>query len=586
MNRLALAVLTAIALTARAAPAISTAVQRSAVATTAREPAAQGELVAATYDLAPLAPRVHSAAFVDRLFPALNEFDDATTELENESLADSIAGWIGRALEPEFDAPGRELRIEAPSRLRVVAPRAVHAEVTRVLTFFESAFRRGVDVRFDFIESPADAPIRGGLIPQEDAERMLSGAARRSFSLRVPAGRVGLLDASEQTRFIGDYQVEVAESAAQHYPKVETLRSGVRCAVRAAAIPGGIQLALFTSDSAVRELRSRKLKLGALLAGDGAPEAHESEVEIEIPTLLTQGGGFNLFVPDGQALVFDAQLALSSGARRETLIVRCSPAGAPPSYSLDLASGARLELLDASWRLPPRAELVGDDSGFEYLGPLRGLEFHGNGSSIDVVLEPPTMTDLHERLAYGAYELTTVGPWILALHTKSDGPSTLDFGAHALAPGESPGAAQFEWTLRRARGAALASGAVAVSLGATSVWTVGAETRVVSHTDVEIASKTATLGAHTANAFDGLVIWARPTRALDGGIRCELAVESRILRGAAEERAVGAPLHSAVDRASWDVLRAQQTVLAPADGAGGAFVFHGGGGLELELRIR
>lgn len=551
--------------------------------------AAQGVLVARTYDLDALAPRTHPAAFIERVTPLLTEFDEASDELESDSGADAIASVLLLALDSEFDAPGRELRIEDSARLRVVAPESVHAEVVRVLSFLESALGRAVDVRLDFVELPADAPVQGGLVPAAEAERRIASGVTRSFSLHVPAGRVGVLDATQHRRFIGGYEVEIAEAAAQHYPRMETLSSGARCAVRAAAVNGGVQLALYSSDVELAALRTSEFPIGALLAGDQGPQQIVASVQVELPTLLSECGGFNLFVPDGQALVLDSSLALRSGARRQSLVVRCSPSGPAPAFALDLpSSGARLELLDATWRLPPRAEFNGVESGFEFVGESRPMEWRDGAPTIDVALEAPVFTELQARLAENVDELASMGPWILALRRKGGAQGGLQFETTALAPVWAPSSAQLSWTLRRKgpRPEVLAAGGLSLALGSTSAWVVGAESRVLTYGDVEIASKAAVIGPRVGSALDGLVFWARPMRTLDGGIRCEVAVSASILSAALEETSVGAPLRSVVERGAWDALRAHPTLYAPVGGAGRKYTFPGGGGLELELELR
>lgn len=544
------------------------------------------ELAVRLYDLNSVIPAVHVGAYEARLAPLLAEFDedDNTIELERESGADTAARILAFLFEQDLKVPGCELRVEGEGRIRITAPQAVHRQFEPALAALSSYMRRTVEVRLDLLERPADAPLRGGLVSLADADKLIASGAKWSATVRAPRGRVGVIDASQLQQIVAGYDVEVAELTAQFKPRVESLRSGARWALRAVESPAGVRLALSTQSVSLGTIRQRELILGGFLAGESGAAAHTSAVKLQLPSARVFAAGLNLFIPTGQALVIDGALELHSTSARETWVIRCTPSGAEAAGVIQLPGRPLVRLLDTSWIEPPRAIPGGDSSGFEIVGDARGLEWaHGGDRGLHVRLQAAPLGDLLASWSERSRELLSFGPFAIALCREGD-ESPFVGGAQLSAPASA--AAQLAWTLRR-RGSGepltVAAGVTALLVGETSAWVQGSESRIVVSADVEIASRVGTIEPRVASALDGLIFWARPARTTDGGLECELAIAAHILAAPMRQTQVGAPLTLELDQGQWDVLNAQETLRATKPGEAARALFTGGGGLELEV---
>lgn len=419
-----------------------------------------------------------------------------------------------------------------------------------------------------------------------EADKLVARGAQWSATLRAPRGRVGVVDATSLQRFVGDYDVEVAEMAAQFAPRVEALRTGQRWAVRAAPSAAGVQLALSVQAVELVELADRELTLGGMLAGESGATPQTAVVKMQLPSTLAFAGGFNGFVPAGRALVIDCSSQLEAGRSRRTWVLRCTAGDTAQPGAVALAGYPSVQLFDTSAISAPSAWLSSESSGFGVVGDSRSTEWaHGGERRIDVSLRQPPLTELLARLDGRSSEMLSFGPFAIAL--LSDENATPFETASQFAE-SAPAAANFTWTLRR-RGAGdartLAEGATALSIGHTSAWMHGGERRLVTDASVEIASRTGTIAPRVASALDGLILWARPARASDGALECQLAIDAHVLAAPLARSSVGAPLSLEIDRGRWDVLAARDRLRVAKPGETARAVFVGGGGLELEVTL-
>ncbi len=551
--------------------------------------AAQSEGVTTrSYDLAAIVQPAHASAFDARIAPLLGEFDgdQETVELELESGADLAARVVSFLFERELNAPGCELRLVEGQHLHVVAPAALQRRIESALSALSAQLRQSIDVRLDLVELPADTALRGGVLTLADADKLVARGALWSATLRAPRGRVGLVDATSVQRFVGDYDVEVAEMAAQFAPRVEALRTGQRWAVRAAPSAAGVQLALSLQAVELVELAERQLSLGGMLAGESGAAAQTATVKLQLPSTLIFSGGFNGFVPAGRALVIDCASALETGRSRRTWVLRCSASEAAPTGAVKLPGHPSVQIFDTSALAAPSAWLSGDSSGFSVVGDARALEWaHGGSRRIDVSLRNPPLTELLARLDSRSSEMLSFGPFAIALASDE---ATNVFGSAGNLAESAPAAANFTWSLRRRTAGGsrtLAEGATALSVGHTSAWMQGGERRLVSDASVEIASRTGTIAPRVVSALDGLLLWARPARAGDGALECQIAIDAHVLAAPPARSFVGAPLSLEIDHGRWDVLAARDSLRASKPGEVARALFAGGGGLELEVTL-
>jgi hypothetical protein len=542
--------------------------------------AAQSQPVARTYDLRAVTQPSHVDVFSARAAPLLHPDDEGgALELESEDGVGSLARILSFAFESELEAPGNELRLDDEGRVRIVAPEATHESIAKMLESLGAALNAPLSVRIDVVELPAGAAARGGLLSLADADKLLAGGARRSFTLRAPRGRVASLDASTLRQIVGGYGVEVAEQSAQFDPRTQIVSSGVRCALRATDNGAGAQLALYASISQLQPLRVRELHLGGVHGSEGGAKTHVAKVEIELATLLAFSGGFNVFIPKERAAVFTSSVALESGQRHFAWVLRCEGHSGVKSTELfrGMTRPHRVHVWDTSWVEPPRARLSGALLGRDIVAAVRNLEWmQGDERALQVELAAPPLTERLARWGERASDVLTLGPFAIALSREGRG---LDPGGSERTDGGEPSSVLLNWKLARS-GALVASGSAPLLVGEASAWMQGAEARRIREADVEVASKVGALCPMVASALDGLLIHARPL-ANAQGIDVELSLDANVQAGALGERSVGAPLALPVDQANWDVLTVRETLRArPAP-----YLFQGGGGLELEVTI-
>jgi hypothetical protein len=541
---------------------------------------AQAERVAHTYDLRAVTQPSHVNVFSARAAPLLDHDDEGgALELESDDGVGALARILSFAFESELEAPGCELRLDEEGRARIVAGSATHQRIAQSLERLGAGLTAPLTVRMDVVELPAGAAARGGLLSLADADKLLAGGARRSFTLRAPRGRVATLDASTLRQIVGGYGVEVAEQSAQFAPHTQSVSSGVRCALRAADNGNGAQLALYASISHLQPLRVRELHLGGVHGSESGAKTPSGKVELELATLLAFSGGFNVFIPKERAAVFTSSVALESGERHFAWVLRCE--GHSGASVSELALGAPrpnyVHVWDTSWIEPPRARLSGTLIGRDVIAEARHLEWvHGGERALHVELAAPPLTERLARWGERASDVFTLGPYAIALSREGQRP---ELSESERSGGGDPSSVLLNWKLARA-GAPVASGSAPLLVGEASAWMQGAEARRIHGASVEVASKVGAVCPMVSSALDGLLIRARPLTNAQG-LDVEFSLDAHVQSGALSERNVGAPLALPMDQASWDVLTVRETLRArPAP-----YVFQGGGGLELEVTI-
>jgi hypothetical protein len=574
----------------------------AALASAGHQPrTASGDLVDKTYELATVMPDLHSSAYVENLAPYLwpTEFSERIPALDEYSTTDSVADVVVQVFSAELEYEGRKIEY-SDGRLRVVAPPALHKEIERTLAFLESAMRRSVELRIDVFNRPLEAAPLATLLSTKDADDLVAaaGASARTYVLRVTPGRIATLDLTREVPLVGDYDVEIAQTAVQVDPVMFQFMIGTRLAARAAIVPGGVKLALVCRDgSQVGELHETRMELGGIMVNDSGRTMMTQPVTLQSVSVLQRSLALNLALPEGKVAVIESTLAVQTGTSRVAMLLRASAERREPFNSLVVGNDrARLEVLDASYLCPPRATISGQlfqhgtfprsMSALFAISSSRGGEPAANAM--------PSLAEQgwveSEIDSSGAYHTIALAPWILAYALKDGADSKLApsaFGPDSaiLAQARTPENALMHLTLRRANGSVAAQAWLPMVYGEESAAIFGGESLFVSDADVEVATGAATIDPVIQDAFDGLAISARPLRANDGGSVIELCARAHVLTGTPQQIAVGAPLSLPCERREFDELIADERLVFAAQG-GARRVSLGGGALTLELELR
>jgi len=565
------------------------------------------DLVTKTYDLTSASPVLHSSEYGETFAPTLGmSEDDYLPSIDSSQTQDSIANELLQLFGAEFEYEGRSLQVDERGRAQVVAPAAVHKEIERVLAFLETTFRRGVELRVDMIERPSTAPALPAMMSVDEAEKLVSGAAAHGTTLRIGPARIATLDLTRSIDYVADYDVEIAQAAAQCSPVVRSVSVGVRMAARAAIVPGGTRVALLLRDSAQNgALRSTDMALGASVTSDSGQHFARGAVTLQSMSILEHSFALNLFVPDGQAAVIDSTLNTQTGASRIAFVLRSTTTAREPVMTLQLSAGhSPLEVFDASFVCPPRVDVEGRafDAGLfpralDVLFDCASNYYEGN-HAVHGVLRTGDQSWVESVLGEdGEHQVQGLSTWLLIHPSRQSEPgksskSALGADSPVLAQARTGDVANISLTLRRAdkSGTVLAAVTWPVLYGEASAAVIGGETEYVGGANVEVAQSAATIDPTVHDAFDGLVVRVRPTRAIDGTATVELTARGHILAGPMQELEAGAPMSVPMKRCEFDNISVDERLSfgAPAGGQPPTrrISLGGANGLVLEFELR
>jgi hypothetical protein len=550
---------------------------------------APAELVTKVYDLATAAPAFHGSEISEELAPYLvTDYREARGELDPWSSPDAIAELVVGVFSREFEFEGRSLELIEDGRMRVTAPAALHKDVAALLAFLEQSFRRSVELRVDWIDRPAGAPVAPALMPIAEADKFVASGSRvRSATLSVSPGRAATLDVTRDVELVCDYDVEIAQATAISDPVVRVFEVGTRATVRAAAVRGGVQLAGFLRSGApVGALKDVDLELGAMVTTDKGVERFTQRGRIQSLSVLQRTLGLSAFVPDGQAVVVELGLDSRTGAARQAIVIRSLGTAKEPLLGMSVgASKTRLDVLDSSWLAPPRLRYDG-----EWLAGTRSrrASTFGEEWSEPVTLRAGDSSYVESVLvSLGSRTVTSLGPWILVFADGREGgegeAQALAMTHPALASASTPEVAGVVLTLRRGADAA-ALWSLPLCGGETSCFSASGETLVVKDVDVEVAQSSCTADPQVGARFDGVLGSVRGSRAQDGAWTVDVALRAHLLAAPATSVDTGNPIAIAIDRGEYDDLALSERVVLSAQSRRASLGLAGELQLEIELR--
>ena len=307
----------------------------------------------------------------------------------------------------------------------------------------------------------------------------------------------------------------------------------------------------------------------------------------------------NVFVPEGQATVIDSTLNVQSGARRVTFVLRATTSAREPVTALQLSNGhSPLEIFDASYVCPPRVDVEG--SGLDGVLPrsLDALFDAGapnfGGTVLQGVLRMGDQASVEDALGdNGLHEVQGLSTWLLVHPAQPGEPGKSAKGvlgpdSAVLAQARATETANIALTLRRGEknGATLAALTMPVVYGEASAAVIAAESEFVGAADVEVAQGAATVDPVIHDAFDGLVVRIRPTRATDGATIIVLTARGHVLSGPMQDIEVGAPLSLPAKRCEFDNLMVDERLSFTAKSGVQRISLGGTGGLVLDFELR
>jgi hypothetical protein len=317
--------------------------------------------------------------------------------------------------------------------------------------------------------------------------------------------------------------------------------------------------------------------------------------------VLEQSLALNLFVPDGRVAVIDTALRLASGSNHVALVLRPTASSREPVASMQIANArSPFEVFDGSFVAPPRVDVQGG-SFDEGIFPRELETFFDSAAPyaqgqpiLQAILRTGEQSWIENALAQDeTHQWRSLATWYFVHPTQSNEPgkatkSVLAPDGAVLAQARASEVANVAVTLRRSdkTSATLATAAMPICYGESSGCVLAAETQYLGSVDVEVAQGAATADPVIHDAFDGIVLRVRPTRAVDGSTMLEISARARVLSGPLQEVDLGAPLSLPGKRGEFDSLIADERLTFAAQGGTRRVSLGGSGGLVLDVELR
>ncbi len=322
---------------------------------------ADTDSVLEVYDLRPLMPRFDGEAEWMRtmVFPPANRFvEDESTPFHNmydEAGSDVIIDLLIQVLGGELQYEGREIAMDGPSRLLVLAPAAIQARVEATLGTLETVLSSSAEITVDVVELPGDSTElwpKQNVVPAAEVDRSIASALGRGgvhqrFHMQLSAGRTAWLDQMRHIPILFDYDVEIASGSFIQDPIIVELEEGIRLLLRGAPTEGGLVLSALFQTADVLEIRDRPVDYGGRLARekDGAYEVVEGPKRLQTADVLHRSVAFDAFLPDGQALVFATRIDLAGQESTQLVFLRKTGGSLLPYYSKKLPGSSQTLIL-------------------------------------------------------------------------------------------------------------------------------------------------------------------------------------------------------------------------------------------------
>ncbi len=570
-----------------------------ALAPMAAAPAAPwtgAELVTVTYDLeriwAPPAQERYAMRTIpfrfvhDGIEPGFEEWDASFP-------VDHLVDFLWNVVAPgEFDYEGRALNAVGRNGLQVTAPTSVQSDVRATLDFLAASMQRRARLDIDLWRTTGD-----GVLPDAMDAAALSAAESAGTLLRLagrheelPLGRTERRSAVRETRYLRDWNPEIAQQSSMESPQFETLETGTTLLLRLDAQDE--EHVAFRFVQQLSELRAMEHRSEALRATIHTDSGNTSDVVAGVldqpvvafatlagsallapgDDLLTVGHAQTLDGPVGYVVRYrlvsvdpaPAPMVLGGTPSRDVRAIDVSQAMWPalsadaPTPHQYFAGHEDASGLDLTWLVFPSAERHDP-------GEIMQLAFDSLG---DDGAADRTVWDLGSVvIAGGDAGSTERVRAALAAHQPTRRALTLQL--EVLESG------------RASPGRTVARATLPLSTGNTGVAVVGCARMLLTSFDVDVAQGAAVPDPVVAGCFDGLALRARA--ADDGSVSLDL-LDQRVLHR--ERVDLRVPTLMPVDQVELARVSLSPRLLPDGQWHSQPDVAGGFDGTQLELRWR
>lgn len=568
-------------------------------------PSAESDGVIRRYDLEACNLRTSLGGSLELLLPASAEswLDEGGYESGMALDPDGIVELIQTLCGDEFEYEGRYL-YHTEGLLVVKAPPRLQAKIGEILSFVEGATHSRTELQIDVIDlaEPLPRPVDTGLVSLAEAERIAalvpSTAPRQSYRVELRPGRTAAVDLTRHHRFLGDYDVEVAQAAFAHDPVVHTMISGTRLEIAGSPVGDALALSvLYRHGTPTGEAEEVDLDQHGFVGSEAGQTFLRGPRLTQRLGMAGRSFACNIVLPEGRALVLRSTLDLAEASGTQLVLVR----RAGPSRHAIHRMTSRSDVLDLTLvelgSLAPRRSSF---SGILLDRQLRLIDadrLHWYESDPLLAARLEWREDSTQSLIEEAFPdrwSWSSDTWLVSHESPDqDGEGRdvsrdrLDYAAlvESLLPEEE--VVEVSLALQR-RGEGVSKGAecdLVAGVGLTSAVVLGVEATKTIDYDVEIAHSSTVADPITCIRFDGLVLTVTPRRTPTGELSLELRGLANLLR---ESRAFDpiATLHGRLDQELFDRLLVDE-VLTVTEQNGGRFRLGDvGGGESLELMVQ
>jgi len=564
------------------------------------------ESVLRRYDLTTIARDIYIYTQQQSLLPACRTDSAMGTIHKDSSIHDdlirrAILALVGDELEYE----GRRIWEDGDGLMAILAPEAVQARIAGLLDFLSAAANSTTELRIDVVYLPHDGTGQGGpvgIVDEVVAARALAmaedSAKTESYTLQVCGNSTAQLNLTTEHSFIGDYDVEVADSTFCFDPQPLSLSSGMRVEVGAYPAPGGCNLALFIRHGLPTG------PVGALTQGVAGKVSAENGVhyydgpkQIHTLSIAQRTYVLNTALPDGKALILRSSLDLNDESSTQYLIVRRVGSMPPAVFSTSIGNDSgEIHLIRTHALSPARFTFHGDEfrrGGFStYEAKRRTWDEEFLTTKLDYEtysLEQDVLTSLHPHL-----EFSDGNSWFLSRPNGAEDPRSGERDlASTVADIQSPSEVVNVSIQALLTGEGLSrqvSCDIPLRLGFESAVVMGVEGTRLCDYDVEIAKGSTVADPIVILQIDGMALLMRVDRAADGGFDLALRGVVNLLANSTvfdpHAKSIGS-----LEQRAYNRLELTETVHIDADGNGTTVIGNTGGGegggvLEFRVQVR
>ncbi|MFT7484803.1 MAG: hypothetical protein ACI9F9_000647 [Candidatus Paceibacteria bacterium] len=452
----------------------------------------------------------------------------------------TIIDLLGEELEYE----GRFHSLSDHGSMLLRGPQELHDRAAAILRAFGQAAHSASELRvvvLDVEEGQVDLPV--GLVDPLEAMKWLdleSKSAPQHYSVPLALRGFSQTQSSSLHRFLGDFDVEVAQNSLAYDPQLIELQTGTRISVAGSPIPGGTSLSLvYLHGSSAAGVETQRLDVVGRTHTDAGFSRATGAETLQSMRIGQRSVALNTAIPDGKALVLLSRFEGMRDGGTQVVILQVRGESQPAVRTTRLPGGGALHFIRRNSVEAGHLNVNGrgtaplaHDSGYRVNcsrhEPWLEASFDQDDTGIlGEVLEDALPEMKHERS----------DDWIIAFREggEQDGDTQrIKELVHSVALRMETVHVTLELERNDGTGTGKMLAELAMRVGVESAVVLGDEYTTVNDYDIEIAHGSSLADPSVQLALDGLMVIVKPMRSVDGELSLQLRGGARLLRSVDE----------------------------------------------------